>query len=97
MTRISKLIKYLKITLFYSIFGVILILYLVDQILGLVLAGIFFAVYLVSYLISLSSKRRLLKIIREFPLINDNEISNKLERPLEDIRNILFSLSKNQK
>ncbi|MFX0048576.1 MAG: hypothetical protein ACFE8G_10470 [Candidatus Hermodarchaeota archaeon] len=97
MTRISKLIKYLKITLFYSIFGVILILYLVDQILGLVLAGIFFAVYLVFYLISLSSKRRLLKIIREFPLINDKEISNKLERPLEDIRNTLFSLSKNQK
>ncbi|MFX1288458.1 MAG: hypothetical protein ACFFFY_07840, partial [Promethearchaeota archaeon] len=75
----------------------ILILYLVDQILGLVLAGIFFAVYLVFYLISLSSKRRLLKIIREFPLINDKEISNKLERPLEDIRNTLFSLSKNQK
>ena len=97
MTLISKLIKYLKITIFYSIFGVILILYLVDQILGLVLAGIFFAVYLVSYLISLSSKRRLLKIIRDYPFINEKEISNKLERPLEDIRNILFSLSKNQK
>jgi hypothetical protein len=48
-------------------------------------------------MISLSSKRRLLKIIREYPIISDKEISKLLERPLEDIRNTLFSLSKNQK
>jgi hypothetical protein len=46
---------------------------------------------------SLSSKRRVLKVIREYPIIYDKEISNKLERPLDDVKNILFSLSKNQK
>ena len=36
-------------------------------------------------------------MIREYPIINDKEISNKLERSIEDVRNVLFSLSKNQK
>jgi hypothetical protein len=70
---------------------------MVDDVLGLTLAGIYFVAYFVTYLISLSSKRRLLKIIREYPLINDKEISRLLERPLEDIRSTLFLLSKNQK
>ena len=61
------------------------------------MAGLVFVVYFVTFLISLSSKRSLLKIIREYPTISDKEISNKLKRPLEDVRNILFSLSKNQK
>jgi len=54
-------------------------------------------VVLIPFLISLSSKKRLLKMIREYPIISDKEISNKLKRPLEDIRSVLFSLSKNQK
>jgi len=61
------------------------------------MASFVFVVYLISFLISLSSKKRLLKVIREYPIINDKEISKKLERPLEDVRSILFSLSKNQK
>ncbi|MBY9014946.1 MAG: hypothetical protein KGD68_04570, partial [Candidatus Lokiarchaeota archaeon] len=61
------------------------------------LASLVFVAYLVSFLISVSSKRRLLKVIREYPTISDKEISNKLERPLDDVRNILLSLSKNQK
>jgi hypothetical protein len=64
---------------------------------GIYLASILFVVCLIPFLISLSSKKRLLKIIREYPIISDKEISNKLKRPLEDIRSILFSLSKNQK
>jgi len=64
---------------------------------GIYLASILFVVCLIPFLISLSSKKRLLKLIREYPIISDKEISNKLKRPLEDIRSILFSLSKNQK
>ena len=78
--------------------GIILIIYIYyNQLWGIYLASLVFVVYLVSFLISLSSKKRLLKIIREYPIISDKEISNKLKRPLEDVRNILFSLSKNQK
>ncbi len=97
MTHISKYIKYLKTSIIYITFGIILIIYIRNQLWGIYLASLVFVVYLVSFLISLSSKKRLLKIIREYPIISDKEISNKLKRPLEDVRNILFSLSKNQK
>ncbi len=97
MTPISKYINYLKTSIFYIALGIILILYINDHLVGIYLASLFFIVFLVSFLISLSSKRRLLRVIREYPIINDKEISNKLKRPLEDVRNILFSLSKNQK
>jgi len=97
MTHISKYINYLKKSIIYIALGIILILYFYNQVVGLFLASLVFVVYLVSFLISLSSKRRLLRVIREYPTISDKEISNKLERPLDDVRNILLSLSKNQK
>ena len=98
MTPISKFIKHLKTSIFFITLGIILIIYIYyNQLWGIYLASIVFVVFLVSFLISLSSKKRLLKIIREYPIISDKEISNKLKRPLEDVRNILFSLSKNQK
>ena len=98
MTTISKYFKYLKTSIIYITLGIILIIYIYyNQLWGIYLASLVFVVYLVSFLISLSSKKRLLKIIREYPIISDKEISNKLKRPLEDVRNILFSLSKNQK
>ncbi|MBY8987541.1 MAG: hypothetical protein KGD61_03725 [Candidatus Lokiarchaeota archaeon] len=97
MTPISKIIKYLKISILYIVLGVTLIIYIFYQLLGLILASLVFGVYLVSYLISLSSKRKLLRLIREYPIISDKEISNILKRPLDDIRNIMFMLSKNQK
>jgi len=97
VTPISKSINYLKTSIFYIALGIILILYINDHLVGIYLASLVFVVFLVSFLISLSSKRRLLRVIREYPIINDKEISNKLKRPLEDVRNILFSLSKNQK
>jgi len=94
---ISKFFKYLKTSIFYITLGIILFIYVNDHLIGIYLASLIFVVFLVSFLISLSSKKRLLKIIREYPIINDREISNKLKRPLEDVRTILFSLSKNQK
>jgi len=97
VTPISKYINYLKTSLIYIALGVTLILYIYNQLVGIFLAGLLLVVYLLSFIISLSSKRRLLKIIQKYSTISDKEISNKLERPLDDIRNILFSLSKNQK
>ena len=97
MTPILKYIKYLKTSIIYIVLGIILIYYIYNQLVGIFLASLVFVVYLVSFLISLSSKRSLLRVIREYPTISDKEISNKMKRPLDDVRNILFSLSKNQK
>ena len=98
MTPISKFFNYFKASIIYITLGIILFIYVYyNQLVGIYLASFVFVVYLISFLISLSSKKRLLKVIREYPIINDKEISKKLERPLEDVRSILFSLSKNQK
>jgi len=94
---ILKLIDNIKKIIFYLILGIIIFIFVYNQILGIWLAGSFFIIYLVSYLITLSSKRRLLRLMQEYSIINDKEIADKLERPLDDIRKILSSLSKNQK
>jgi len=97
VTSISKYLRYIKTSIIFIALGIVLILYIYNQVVGIFLAGLVFVVYFVTFLISLSSKRSLLKIIREYPTISDKEIANKLERPLDDIRSILFSLAKNQK
>ncbi len=97
MTLISKYIKYLKTVLFYVSLGIILIIYLNNRLWGIYLGSFAFVIYLISFLVSLSSKKRMLKLIQACTVISDKEISKKLERPLEDIRSNLFSLSKNQK
>ncbi|MFW9950820.1 MAG: hypothetical protein ACFFKA_11940 [Candidatus Thorarchaeota archaeon] len=64
---------------------------------GIWLAGIFFTTYFIYFIISLSSKRRLIRTVKNNLLISDEEIATKLNRSIDDIRKIMFSLSKNQK
>jgi len=91
------LIDNIKKISFYLIIGIIILIFIFDQIVAIWIAGSFFIIYLVSYLISHSFKRRLIRLVQEFPLITDIEIADKLERPLDDIRRFLNLLSKNQK
>jgi hypothetical protein len=97
LKNISKVINILKKIVFYPIFVIIIIVFIFNQLLGLLFAGIFFILYFLSYLITLSSKRKVLTLMLEYPLVSDTEISEKLNRPVEDIRRVLSSLSKNQR
>ncbi|MFX1503581.1 MAG: hypothetical protein ACFFDH_21655 [Promethearchaeota archaeon] len=72
-------------------------IFIFDQILAIWFSAFFFVVYFFSYLITLSSKRRVLRLIKSYSIISDKEIADKLDRPLENIRKLLHSLSKNQK
>ncbi|MHA2039060.1 MAG: hypothetical protein ACW98X_21760 [Promethearchaeota archaeon] len=92
-----KLIDKVRSIIFYLLLGIVIIAFIYNQILGIWLAGSFFIIYLVSYLITLSSKRKLLRIMQEYPIISDKDVAEKLKRPLEDVRKILYSLAKNQK
>jgi hypothetical protein len=94
---IPRIINIFRRLIFYSLLSILIIIFFLDRIIGIWLSGFFFVGYLISYLISISSKRRLLRSIRDHLIISDSEIANKLKRPVEDIRNTLFSLSKNQK
>lgn len=97
LESITKFIKIFIKIIFYPLFVIIIIVFLFNQILGIWLASFFFLAYFLSYLITLSSKRKVLASMQEYPLVSDTEISEKLNRPVEDIRRILSSLSKSQK
>jgi hypothetical protein len=97
LKNISKALDIIKKIIFYPVFLTIIIIFIFNQILGLILAGIFFFTYFLSYLITLSSKRKVLTLMLEYLLVSDTEISEKLNRPIEDIRRVLSSLSRNQK
>jgi hypothetical protein len=97
LKSISKFIDILKKILFYPILVIIIIVFVFNQVLGLWLAGFFFITYVISYIVTLSSKRKVLTLMLEYPIISDTEVSEKLNRPVEDIRRVLSSLSKNQK
>ncbi|MHA1933606.1 MAG: hypothetical protein ACW96X_13770 [Promethearchaeota archaeon] len=94
---VSKLIDNIKNIIFYLILGIVVITFIYDQIIGIWVAGSLFIIYLISYLITLSSKRKLLKIMQEYSIISDVDAAEKLKRPVEDIRKTLYSLAKNQK
>jgi len=94
---ILDVINVAKKFLFYGLLGILVIIFFLNRLLGLWLSGFLFLAYFLSYLISHSSKRRLLRSIRDYLIISDVEIAKKLNRPIEDIRSILFSLSKNQR
>ncbi len=94
---ILKLKDIVKKIVFYLILGIIILIFIFNQILAIGLAGLFFIIYLVYYLITLSFKRRLLRLVQEYSIISDIEIADKLRKPIDDIRKKLSSLSKNQK
>ena len=94
---VLNLIDNIKKIIFYIVLGIIAVIFVFNQLLGVWFAGFFFIIYLVSYLITLSSKRKLLSFMREYSIISDKDIADTLKRPIEDIRRILLSLSKNQK
>ena len=89
-------IYFVKKISFYLILGIILFIFIFNQILGLWLAGSFFIVYFLFYLITLSSKKRILRLVQEYLIISDVEVAEKLQRPLEDIKKAMSSLSKKQ-
>jgi hypothetical protein len=92
-----KIIEILKKSIFYLILGTIILIFIFNQLVGVILASSFFIIIIMYYTISLSSKRRVLRLMKEYLIINDTEIADKLKRPIEDIRKTLSSLSKNQK
>ncbi len=93
----SKFLFIIKKFIFYVLLGVIVIVFIFNRILAIWLAGIVLLAYLGSYIITLPFKRRLLRRLQEYPTISDTEIADKLDHSIEYIRNMLSSLSRNQK
>lgn len=93
----SRLGRIISISLFYVMMAFILVIFMYNQVFAIVLTAVILMIYLMSYLASLSFKKRLIRTLKNYSLLNDNEIARKIKRPLDDVRNILFTLAKNQK
>ena len=91
-----KLIDELRKIAFYIILGIIIIVFIFNQIVAIILACSFFLIYLVYYSINFTSKKGLLGLIDSYLIISDNEIAEKIQRPLNEIRKSLSRLAKNQ-
>ncbi|MFX1455485.1 MAG: hypothetical protein ACFFDB_08945 [Promethearchaeota archaeon] len=93
----SKIIGIFKKISFYLILGIIVLIFIFNRLIGLWLAGSFFIIYFIFYLVTVSSKRKILRLMNDYLIIGDNDLADKLQRPLDEIRKVLSSLSKNQK
>ncbi|MFW9880817.1 MAG: hypothetical protein ACFFG0_47755 [Candidatus Thorarchaeota archaeon] len=94
MSKVSNIVK--KVS-FYLMLVIVVFVFFFNRIVSIILAGSIFIIYLMIYLITLSSKKRLLRMLQEYSIISDNEIASKIKRPIDDIRDIFHALYKKQK
>ncbi|MFX0018971.1 MAG: hypothetical protein ACFFAK_04945 [Promethearchaeota archaeon] len=89
--------RVLRNSLFYIILLVILYVFFLSKEIGLLLSAIFLTVFILTYIPSLSSKRRLIKVLNQYDKIEDKFIAKKLDRSVSKIRSQMHNLSKRQK
>jgi len=94
----SKVFNFFKKIWIFLLLGIIAYIFIVyNQLIAIIATGILLISYIVSYLISLSLKNRIIRSAKQYPLLSDKQIAKKLNLPIEEIRKNLFILSKNQK
>jgi len=89
--------RVLRNSLFYIILLVILYIFFLSKEIGLLISAIFLIGFISSYIPSLSSKRRLIKILNQYDKIEDKFVAKKLDRSVSKIRSQMHNLSKRQK
>ncbi|MFX0027117.1 MAG: hypothetical protein ACFE8M_11955 [Candidatus Hermodarchaeota archaeon] len=89
--------RILRTSLFYIILLVILYIFFLSKEIGLLLSAILLTGFIISYIPSLSSKRRLIKFLNQYDKIEDKFIAKKLDRSVSKIRSQMHNLSKRQK
>ncbi|MFW9946188.1 MAG: hypothetical protein ACFFDX_05095 [Candidatus Odinarchaeota archaeon] len=89
--------RILRNSLFYIILFVLLYIFFLNREIGLLLSALFLTGFIISYIPSLSSKRRLIKVLNQYDKIEDKVIAKKLDRSISKIRSQMHNLSKRQK
>ena len=74
----------------------ILIVFIYNQEVAIWMTGITIFLYLLSYIPSLFSKGKLLKLMKEYYMIEDSTIVSKLDKPFRKIQHKMFEMSQNQ-
>ena len=89
--------RVLRNSLFYIMLLAIFYIFFLSKEIGLLLSAIFLAGFILTYIPSLSSKRRLIKVLNQYDKIEDKFIAKKLDRSVTKIRSQMHTLSKRQK
>ena len=92
--RVSNLIKKFS---FFFIIGIISIIFIFNQELAIWITIIFIILFSLFYFPSLSFKNKVARLMKQHYILNDDNIAQKLMRPLQEVRKKLFILSKDQK
>lgn len=75
---------------------IIIIVAIYDPIVGIWMAGITLALFLLSFIPALFFKNKLRRFIKKFYKIEDELITRKLKKPLSKIQEGMFDISQNQ-
>lgn len=89
--------RMLRNSLFYILLLALLYIFFLNKEIGLLISAIFLTGFILSYIPSLSSKRRLIKILNQYDKIEDKFVAKKLDRSVSKIRSQMHNLSKRQK
>ena len=92
-----SIFKRLRELWFFSIIAIIIIIFIYNREIGIWAALVLSAIFILYYLPSLSFKRRLIRFMKKYYMIEDRTIAQNLTRPLEEIREIMQKLSVHQK
>jgi hypothetical protein len=88
--KIGTILKSISIVIIFVIF-------FLNQLLAIVLTLIFLVIAVISYLFSLTFKKKLIRIISTHARIVDKDIAQKINYPIQKLRKKLKKLHKHQK
>ena len=94
MSKIGTLIRK---SWFYVLILVILVIFIYERGIALLISFISIFGFMISYIPSLSFKKRLIKLMNKYRKIEDLAVSRNIRRPLPFIQNYMYKLSKRQK
>ena len=93
----SKIGDIIRKSWFFVLILVILVIFVYERTFALLATLILIFGFIISYIPSLSFKKRLIKSMNKYKKIEDFAISRNIRRPLPIVQNYMYKLSKHQK
>ena len=94
MSKIGALIRK---SWFFVLIVVIIVIFVYQRTIALLITLVLIFTFIISYIPSLSFKKRLIKLMNKYKKVEDVTISRKIRRPLPIVQNYMYKLSKSQK
>lgn len=93
----SKIGTFFSKSWFSASILLILVIFIYERIFALLLTSIYILAFILSYIPSISFKKRLIKLMNQYDKIEDLTVSRKFHREITIIQTYMYKLSKHQK